>query len=141
MRKTIVIVAIAIIVGLAVPAAMAHTEHEEEACSEQHGNHCTPEGNHHACTGVRDWHESGQSESDTRSITIENTIHEVQAYVETDWDLDELGDELPLTTPGTIYIETNGFSGLQKSDWYCKSHTHDEVGSNEWVSHPDQVLL
>ncbi len=138
MRKATLIVAIAIIIGLAVPATMAHTEEREDACSEQHGNHCTPEGNHHACTGVRDWHQS--SESDTRSISIENTLHEVEAYIKTDWNFDQIGEELPLVTPGIIYIETNGFSGLQKSDWQCKSHTHDE-GPSEWIPHPDQVLL
>lgn len=140
MRKTVAIVGIALLVGFAVPATMAHTEENSDACSEQKGKNCTPEGVHHACVGTRDWHKSGDDDVNVRSINIGNSLYNVSAYV--NMNPLESGDDEDdglLSTPALLYLETNGFSGLQKSDWQCKSVHHEDA--YEWEPHPDQVIL
>lgn len=142
MRKTVAIVSIAVLIGFAVPATLAHTEENPDACSEQKGKNCTPEGVHHACTGTRDWHKSGDDGFSVRSINLGNSLYNVSAYVNMDplsssGDDDE--DEGLLSTPALLYLETNGFSGLQRSDWHCMSVHHDDA--NTWEAHPDQVVL
>lgn len=148
-RKTVLIFSLAVLVGLAVPATLAHTEDNPDACDDKQGKECIPQGNHDACTGTRDWRKSGQDGSDyMRVIQIEDSEDEISVYAKKnlieegdDEDESENGEENEtlLNTPGLLYVETNGFSGLQKSDWQCTSPHHEDP--EEWVKHPDKVIL
>lgn len=141
MRKTMVIGLAIVLVAAATPVA-AHTEAKDDACT---GNTdpCTPQGNHEACKGTRDWFDQdGGSSLSMLGLHIAEDPQEVGAYLHLPPHSDESADpEGPaglIQMPGVLWLETNGFSSLQKADWYCESVEH---GSDEMLQHADQVIL
>lgn len=134
MKRTHVIIAAALVVGMAVPVTVAHTEDNANACNKQ-ADPCTPSENHKACKGDRN--RLGEGGTQIGLILAEDP-EEIGAYLDTRGDGSE--DESLVDTPGILYVESNGFSDLQRSDWKCQSVEH-EVDPGEWVEHPDQVVI
>jgi hypothetical protein len=134
MRTTLVIVAALAVAGATVPAALAHTEENPDACSEDAHDTCKPKGNHRVCTGFRDWLDNGEQEGTMFGLSLAEASQSVGAYVHT-------GGEGAEDDPraGLLYLETNGFDGFQKDDWKCKSGGHEDP--SEWIEHPDQMIL
>lgn len=136
--RTTMIIAAALVVGLAVPAAIAHTEQNPNACKENR-DPCGNAENHRACKGDRSVL-AGNHGGYQLGITLAEEPEQIGAYLDTRGDGEEQEDGTLLDSPGILYIESNGFENLQRSDWKCKSKEH-EVPHDEWVEHPDQVVL
>lgn len=141
MRKTMVIGLAVLLVAAAVPAG-AHTEENSEACSEN-TDPCNDSENHKTCKGTRDWFDGDSSSLSMMGFHIAEDPQEVGAYLHLPPHDDEEADpDGPLglvSMPGVLWVETNGFSSLQKEDWECKSIEHED--GSKWVEHPDQVIL
>lgn len=137
MRKTLVIATVVLVLGMAVPAAIAHTEERADAC-DQNRQPCQPTGNHNKCKGTRDWLDADDPPGYLTGFTLAEEPETVGAYVHYTGS-DGASEDGEVAQPGFFYVETNGFDGFQKSDWKCKSDAHEHAG--EWVEHPDQVIL
>lgn len=137
MNRFLVIGLAALLVGAAAPA-VAHTETDWDACEKQK-NPCTPTGTHAKCTGVRDWRDSTtQGTLSAFGVTIKQSGEEAGVYVHAAPDHGDSDPDVEgIALPGVLWIEMNGFSGLQKANWEC-------VGAQDahgWDTHGDQVVL
>lgn len=140
MRKIIAIGLAVALAAMAAPVA-AHTEDNPEACNEDK-DPCNNRESHRACVGTRDWFDKGNQESlSMLGIQIAEEPEEIGVYIHAPPHPNENdGGTLGLEqAPGVLWMETNGFSSLQKADWSCQSIEHED--KDEWVEHPDRVII
>jgi hypothetical protein len=139
-------IAFALAVGLvtvAVPA-VAHEAAYPGECDDRDRNWRCEDSDeespaHEKCTGVRNhmWtDDSVVEESLGFAVTGDASV---QAYVHSTDGGQGGGEGTDALTPGVIWIETNGFSGLQRSGYECTSQAHDNPG--DWQDHSDKVLI
>lgn len=141
MRKILAIGLATMLVAIAAPA-IAHEESNPNACKKTKQD-CKPHGNHFSCQGVRDWFDYRDDSLSKWGLHIAEDPQEIGAYLHAP-PHGEPDDQNPsragIEMPGVLWLETNGFESLQKNDWECKSIEH-ETPANQWVEHPDQVIL
>lgn len=144
MKRTIAIVLAAALMTVAVPV-VAHEANYSSECENRTGSEECPgdrgrQPAHTQCTGPRDAMSSSNSDSLVRrSLGLAGAGNlSVTAYIHIT-DEDSQAPQPGLSTPGILWLETNGFSGLQDTDWKCKSPDHEDP--SEWESHADKVLI
>lgn len=128
-------IAIALAVGLvavAIPAS-AHQETEKDACTENK-NDCQPKGNHAWCTGIRDW---GAYLNDGSLSILDVTLSQSETYTGVYVHVPTGGSDDKESPSGILFMEFNGFSGLQTANWNCK----DLGPSGPDTSHGDTVII
>lgn len=140
------VTALALALSLLVVAApvVAHDAGYPQECDDRKGkDECQKdrgrEPNHKQCTGERNWMTSSRDSLVEEAIGIAGVSGDpIVAYAYAPGDEGTSGPSgTPM--PGVLWIEDNGFNGLQRTDWKCKSGSHDDP--SEWNVHADKVLI
>lgn len=144
MKRMTAFVLAAALVTVGVPT-LAHEAAYPSECDDRQGrDECQMQNGeppaHNRCTGERDHMVSDDDSLISRSLGFAVSEDQpVEAYIHAVTDEPSSGDGLGTLMPGILWIETNGFSGLQRTDWECMSPAHEEP--NEWETHADKVLI
>lgn len=150
MKRMIAFVLALTLVSVGVPA-LAHDAAFESECKERYGPNeqrckATPEGRpaHDRCKGERDQMDQDEENDELveKAIGIADTEQgslTAYAYATEDAAQAQMDDEDGTLVPGVLWIENNGFSSLQQTDWACKSNAHEDPDA--WQVHADRVLI
>jgi hypothetical protein len=141
MKRLIALTLAIALLTLPVPA-LAHEANYPKECEDRSGlGLCETDDDedpaHKQCTGYR--YQSSNTNSENPMVERFFSVGDetVGAYIFSPDRGDASGSD-PLS-PGLIWIETNGFDKLQRTDYECKSQDHENP--NEWVTHADKVLI
>lgn len=143
MRKTMALLLAVTLVTVSVPALAHQAAYPSECDDRQRRDHCQKDHGrapaHDQCTGERNWMTSEQDSLAKETISIATPAGaNVTAYTYAPGDSTAQQDTgTPM--PGLLWMEDNGFSGLQRTDWRCRSPGHDDPSS--WDVHADKVLI
>jgi hypothetical protein len=128
--------------------ALAHEANYLDECNDQpDGVKCETDERsrpaHTYCSGDRDamWGSNTLVQRDVGlDINEETSVH---AYIHAPadgGDSEESGDGPGALMPGVVWLETNGFSSLQRSDFSCTQSPN--INDDEaWDGHSDRVLI
>lgn len=132
-----------VLVATGMPA-LAHQANYPGECDDRSGDgkceqHDEVHPAHERCTGVRNhmWTSDGSLVQKSVGLAVAQET-QIKAYLHTS-DGDGGGDGAQSLMPGVVWVETNGFSGLQRTGYECQSPAHENP--NEWQTHADQVLI
>lgn len=133
------------LVATGVPT-LAHEANYPGECDDRSGNgkceqHDEVHPAHKRCTGVRNhmWTSDGSLVQKSVGFAVAQET-QIKAYLHASDGEDEGSQgEAETLMPGLVWLETNGFSGLQRNGYECQSPAHDNP--NEWQTHADQVLI
>lgn len=143
--KRMIAFSLAIVLVAAGVPALAHEANYPGECDDRNNQERCERNDgiapaHDRCTGVRDHMWTGDSvvqKSIGFAISEENSV---EAYLHASDGEDEGDDEdTQALMPGIVWLETNGFSGLQRTGFECTSPDHEKP--SEWQTHADKVLI
>jgi hypothetical protein len=139
-------IGLAVLLASVAGTGVAHTANYEGECDARVGagicerNDPQPAA-HDRCTGERKWTQADDDSLYKTSIGL-GGASDVAAYVHSpphsgaDNQDPTVGD---VSMPGVLWIESNGFSDLQKNDFQCKSPNHEDPSS--YQVHSDRVII
>lgn len=144
MNRTLTIGLAVALVSVAGPS-IAHQANYAGECDDRIGPGICEKNDpelpaHVRCTGERKWMQRDDDSLQKTSIGLGGDSP-VAAYVHSpphtgpdNQDPSEMGIQMP----GVLWLETNGFSDLQKNDFQCKSPDHQNRG---YQVHSDRVVI
>lgn len=142
--KRMIAFSLALALVAAGAPALAHEANYPGECDERKGgDQCEQDDSvkpaHDKCTGVRNhmWTDDGSIVKESLGLALSEDAS-VSAYIHTDTD-DGGGEGAAALMPGIVWLETNGFSGLQRTGFECTSDGHDDP--KEWQTHADKILI
>lgn len=143
MKRTIAFVLAAALVTVGVPSLAHEAAYPSECDNPDGAGYCQSkeaQGNpaHEQCTGERNWMTADRENLARESIGIAGSEGGVVVYAYAPGDQAQQ-DATGAPMPGLLWVEDNGFSGMQRTDWRCKSHVHENA--DEWTVHADKVLI
>lgn len=153
MKQGVALLLAVTLVTVGAPAIAHQAAYPSECDSRVGENRCQAQDGqppaHKACDGQRKQINSYDHDDDSESQTEETREvldrklslpvgPGVDAYVQASGSTTQ-SQTTGTPMPGLIWIEDNGFSGLQRTDWKCLSNDH--ANPNEPEVHADTVLI
>lgn len=146
MKRMIVYGLAIVLVTVALPTLAHQAAYPEECDDRVDLNRCQKdqgrEPAHKRCAGDRNAMTGDGSEDENiiarRSLGIAGAPESLKAYVYASDDTTQ-NEATGLPMPGLVWIEDNGFNGLQRTDWECQSDGHDDP--KKYEVHADKVLI
>lgn len=142
MKQATAFVLATALVTLGVPAVAHQAAYPDECDNTDGAGYCqTDQGRvpaHRQCVGERDWMSEDGLVKD--NIGIDQGEESIVVYTYAPGDT-TTQSETGAPMPGLVWIEENGFSGLQHTDWQCNSEKHDREDGDHWEVHADKVLI
>lgn len=143
--KRMIAFSLAIVLVAASVPALAHEANYPGECDERKGNdRCEQDDEvepaHDRCTGVRNhmWTSDSIVQRTLGLAVSEDASLKAYLHAE-DGERENSEEGAQSLMPGVIWLETNGFDGLQRTGFECMSDDHDNP--NEWETHADKVLI
>ena len=143
MKRMIAFAAAVVLVTATAPALAHEANYPGEGDDRQRNEKCERHDEvspaHDKCTGIRNHMWTSDNSLVKRSIGLAvSDDASFEAYVH-HYDDGGDGEEPTDLTPGLVWIESNGFEGLQRNGFECQSPQHENP--DEWQTHADQVLI